>query len=343
MRKSIRKGVIRKSVESLDDLFQTFLSIKRAEGRAETTMQQYRDNFSFFMEFLEIHDIEPVIYEINRTVIREYVTYMREDWVRFDGHRFKSEKEKTVGLKPSTINTRLKTLRVLFKCLYEEELIETNPAQGVSGVREPQERIEILTTDELKRLLRVLDKRSYSEFRDYVLINLLIDGMARISETINLKIEDFDFNGKTFTIPATIAKSRKARTVPIEQRTARLIKELNAENKKDFETDYIFLTVYGEKISGDHFRKRLNDYAKRAGIRKNIHPHLFRHTAATMFLENGGDIRHLQMLLGHADMRVVMRYTHLSNNSLRKQHDQFAAINQVIDKRSLPRKIKRKI
>ena len=338
----MRKKDVRRSAENLDNLFDTFLAIKEAEGRAPATMRQYRENYGFFIEYLDKHSIERTASAIDRSVIRDYILFMRNSWIRFEGHSFKSEAEQTVGLAPATINTRLKTLRVFYRCLIEEGLIDSNPMDGVRSVPEHHENIDILTAEELQRLLSVPNRRSYADFRDYVLMNLLLDGMMRISEAIHLKVDDFNHSGQTVVIRAAIAKNRKTRTVPIESRTARLINELIIENKHDFDSDYIFLTVYGGPITRDHFRKRLNEFAEKARIKKNVHPHLFRHTAATMFLEAGGDIRHLQMLLGHSDLRVLLRYTHLSNDALKRQHEQYSPIKQVLGKRNLPRKIKRK-
>ncbi|WP_245998139.1 tyrosine-type recombinase/integrase [Siminovitchia terrae] len=138
-----------------------------------------------------------------------------------------------------------------------------------------------------------------------------------------------------------MAKNGKFRILPMSQSTTKLIGELIRENKEDFDSEYVFLANYGEPVSRDHFRKQHNMFAKRAGIKKNVHPHLFRHTAATMFLENAGDMRHLQLLLGHSDLRMVLRYTHLSGKSLAKQHAAYSGINQVIGKNNKPRKIKR--
>ncbi|ONK24372.1 tyrosine-type recombinase/integrase [Siminovitchia sp. FSL H7-0308] len=338
----MRKRNVRRATESLDDLFDIFIAIKDAEGRAPSTMQQYRENYGFFTEYLDKHGIKRTPSAITRDTIRDYIVFMRNDWIRFEGHSFKTEVEQTAGLAPATINTRLKTLRVMYRCLMDEALVDSNPMEGVRNLPEQQENIEVLTAEELQRLLNVPNRRSYADFRDYVLMNLLIDGMMRISEAINLKVDDFNLSGQSVVIRAAIAKNRKTRTIPIESRTARLINELIIENKADFDSDYIFLTVYGGPISRDHFRKRLNDFAEKAGIKKNVHPHLFRHTAATMFLEAGGDIRHLQMLLGHSDLRVLLRYTHLSNEALKQQHEQYSPIKQVLGKRNLPRKIKRK-
>lgn len=96
----------------------------------------------------------------------------------------------------------------------------------------------------------------------------LIDSMSRISETIGLHHSDIDLDPKIVTIPATIAKSRKARTIPLQPVTARLLMELIAENRAEFDSEYIFLTNYGERVSRDLFRNKLNEYAKIAGITK---------------------------------------------------------------------------
>ncbi|OZV95437.1 hypothetical protein CAY57_11300 [Heyndrickxia coagulans] len=106
---------------------------------------------------------------------------------------------------------------------------------------------------------------------------LLIDGMMRISEAINLRKSDFDYKGQTVTIRASVAKNRKTRTIPLEHRTCRLIKELIAENETDFESEYVFLANYGEQITRDHFRKRLGKFAEQAGIKRNNAFH-FNHT-----------------------------------------------------------------
>lgn len=247
---------------------------------------------------------------------------MKNDKVRSNEHHFKPDSCKTVGLSPSTINTRLKTLRVLFRFLIDEELLEENPMKHVKDVTEPQEEIAIMTVDELRRLLNMPNKRSYSNFRDYVIMSLLLDTFLRISKALSLTLNDIDFSSKIITVRGTVAKSRKARIVPIKNTTANLLKELIKENE-EFETEYVFVTNYGEPMDRNHFGKRLKKYAQEAGITKNVHPHLFRHTDATMFLEAGGDIRHLQMLLGHTDLRMVMRYKHLSKHTLINQHDKF--------------------
>lgn len=266
---------LRKSAYNLDTLFQSFKGIKRAQGRAESTLNQYEDNYGYFVEYLDRHNIKRSVKDITKSTIRDYIVYMRDKWVKFEDHKFKPEESMTVGLSPASINTRLKTLRVMFKCLYEEGLIDNNPMEGVKNVSEPEEEIVVLNAVELKRILNVPNQRHFAEFRDYCLMNLLIGGMMRISEALGLRHSDVDLPARIITIPASIAKSRKARTIPLQPNTARLIKDLITENKTDFDNDYIFLTNYGEQLTRDHFRKRLNGYAKEASITKKVHPHLF--------------------------------------------------------------------
>ncbi|MED2489224.1 MULTISPECIES: tyrosine-type recombinase/integrase [Bacillus cereus group] len=119
------------------------------------------------------------------------------------------------------------------------------------------------------------------------------------------------------------------------------MKDLIKENE-EFETDYVFVKNDGEQIDRNHFRKRLRKYVEETGIIKRVHPHLFRHTCTTMFLEAGGDIRHLQILLGYTDLRMLLiRYTHLSKQALLNQHDKFSPLNPLIDKLNKERKILR--
>ena len=98
---------------------------------------------------------------------------MKNEKTQFEDHNYKSDDCKTVGLSPSTINTRLKTLRVMFCFLVDEKLIERNPMKQIKNVNEPQEEIAVLTVEELQRLLDAQNKRGYSDFQDYVIMNLL--------------------------------------------------------------------------------------------------------------------------------------------------------------------------
>jgi integrase/recombinase XerD len=263
---------------------------------------------------------------------------MRSEKVKFESHQFKKDDYKTVGLAESTINTRLKTLRVFFGYLTEEQTIDMNPVAKIKNLNEPIEEIETLSIEELRHLLNAPNKRKYSDFRDFVLMHVLLDGILRISEALTLTIHDVDLEKNIIHIRGKNAKSRKYRIVPIQKQTSKLIAELIAENKVDFDTQYIFLANYGKPLDRNNFNRRLKAYAKQACIKKNVRAHLFRHTAATLALEAGMDLRHLQLLLGHSDLRLVMCYTHLSSRSLIEQQNQYSAMRQVLSPLARDRK-----
>ncbi|MGG1684883.1 tyrosine-type recombinase/integrase [Pseudalkalibacillus sp. NRS-1564] len=328
------------SISDMDALFESFINSKIAEGRAESTVDKYCLYYRFFAEYLDAKGIERNVHIISTKVIRDYVAWMLEDRVKFDGHKYKPDEVKTPGLSPCSVNDRLKSLKTIFRFFESENVIDSNPTQSIKYVREVDEDVQVLTADELRALLNAADQRKYSDFRDYVLMTLLIDSFMRINEATSIKQSDVDFSAQIVIVRAAVAKSRKSRIIPLQKKTISLLRELLKETE-EFESDYVFLANYGERLQPNHFRNQLRKYAKRAGIDRRVHPHLFRHTGATMALEAGMDIRHLQMLMGHSDLRMLIRYTHLSQKSLKKQHADFSPLNEVLGKLNKDRKIKR--
>ncbi|OFC91219.1 hypothetical protein BTGOE4_37190 [Bacillus thuringiensis] len=161
------------ATQTIDDLFERFYQAKVAEGRATSTLHQYKENFRYFTYFLDYKGLSRKIDTITTDAIRNYIVFMKNEKIQFEDHNYKPDDCKTVSLFPSTINTRLKTLRVMFRFLVDEVLIKRNPMKQIKNVNEPQEEIAVLTVDELRRLLDAQNKRGYSDFQDYVIMNLL--------------------------------------------------------------------------------------------------------------------------------------------------------------------------
>ncbi|MES5921922.1 phage integrase SAM-like domain-containing protein [Bacillus cereus group sp. RP37] len=141
--KRVKKELRTFTTQTIDDLFETFYHAKVAEGRAERTLHQYKENFRYFTHFLDSKGLSRNIDTITTDVIQNYVVFMKNEKIQFEDHNYKLDDCKTVGLSPSTINTRLKTLRVMFRFLVDEELIESNPMKQVKDVNEPQEAIAL--------------------------------------------------------------------------------------------------------------------------------------------------------------------------------------------------------
>lgn len=328
------------AVRPLDELFEIFRAAKVAEGRSPRTLEMYDENYRYFCRYLAEIGIERGFTAMTPELLRSYIAWLLHSARKWDGHPHKAERNMTLGLDPVTANTKLKTLRTMFRFLADEGYTDRDPTAKIKKVREPEKEITVMSVDDLKKLLAAPDQRTFAGFRDYVAMNVLIDSFCRINEVLSLRIEEIDLTHGSIYINETVAKSRRGRKVPIQKRTARLLDEL-IRDCAEFETDHVFVTNYGGPLRDDRFRDRLKEHAKKAGVNIRVHPHLFRHTSATLFLENGGSERYLAEIMGHADLRMVAKYTHLSDKSVKEKHDQFSPMNNVISGLQKERKLRR--
>lgn len=208
-RRNFQTNFVKQGEEDTNDLrvlFRKFVNIKISEGVSDGTSNQYEENFRFFCEYVDLmKDGDYGFDTITPDYIREWIRYMQFDHVQFRNDRHR-RMEKEVGLAPSTINTRLKTLRVMFNTLSKERPIDNNPMASVRNIIEPVEDIVILSDREIRRLLNVMGKSYYTTYRDYVLTMLLLDTMMRISEAVRLERSDIDRDANVIKIRARIAR-----------------------------------------------------------------------------------------------------------------------------------------
>lgn len=339
-RKKYDRAMQKEDDLTLEAVFGTFYHAKIAEGRSARTLEMYRENIGYLLEYLAEVNVSATLVNITPELLRSYMGWLLNDKRKWEGHPHKSEKNMTVGLSPVSVNTRMKTLRTMFKFLAEEGRIAADPCARVKKASEPEQDIRIMSVEDLLKLMAVPDQRSYAGFRDTVAMNLLLDSFARIGEIITLKRSDIDFKTRTLYLDEKIVKTRQGRHVSITARTAKMLAELLIETE-EFGSEYVFLANHGEPLTDDQFRRRLKMHAEAAGVNIRVYPHLFRHTAATIFLENGGEARHLAKILGHRDLRMVMRYTHLADRSVQSQHEAYTPINNLVNKLEKHRKLKR--
>ncbi|MCA1183026.1 tyrosine-type recombinase/integrase [Bacillus licheniformis] len=328
--------------KTLSDVCKQICNVKMSEGLTKETIDRYRRVCESVEEFAEIKGLSTNVESIDVEFARQYMTYILHEKKTFKGHRYKPESVKTPGCSPKYANDHLKTMRAVFTFCIKENMISENPFQKINKVKQPEPIIQILSVEEMKQLLKTPNKRKFSEFRDYVVMMCLINSMCRIGEIVTLEIENINFELSYIILEAQKTKTRKGRMIPLDKNTMQLLKKLLLRNTRFKPSKYVFITEEGTRLTTDNFRKRLADYAHQAGINKRVHPHLFRHTAASMFLQAGGDLRHLQTIIGHKDLRMVLRYTHLSLESLARQQSEYSLINQVVDGLNKPRKTKRK-
>ncbi|WP_342480389.1 tyrosine-type recombinase/integrase [Paenibacillus sp. FSL L8-0340] len=316
--------------KQLDDLFRIFINAKLSEGRAPRTLESYEEYYRYFCRYLDKCGIEKVFSSVTPELLRSYMGWMLYGQLKWNEHPHKSQDNMTLGLSPVTVNTKMKLIKAMFRFLHEEGIIPRNPAARIGKVREPENMIRILTVEELQQLLDAIVTDSYPDFRDFVAINVLIDSFARVGEILSLIETSIDFKLGMLHFDADIVTTRKGRSVPVSNSTLRLLKILINMNG-EFESEYIFLTKQGRRLRDDRLRDRIKKHARSAGIDANLFLHLFRHTSATMFMENGGSMRHLSAILGRTDPRSTMRYTTPSDRSLKEQHLSFSPMNDVLN------------
>ncbi|WP_237458371.1 tyrosine-type recombinase/integrase [Pontibacillus yanchengensis] len=205
--------------------------------------------------------------------------------------------------------------------------------KNVKPVRSDQEdEVEGLSDDVVDKILRYYDERQFAEWRDKTLVLLLLDTGLRISEAVNLTIEQIDIKSLEITVPSQVAKNRKYRDVPITHQVAKRLRDLHAESQLYFgDTDRIFMNAYGEPFTDDAFRRRLNRLKKKLDIPR-LHPHQFRHTFCRNYLLAGGDVFTLQKIVDHADIKTTRKYVQMDREHIKQQHNKHSPVRRYLSR-----------
>lgn len=323
----------RKSIDvrySIEDAIDIFIRAKEAEGIRQSTINGYKDTVRYFLDWIS-RDIK-YIDEINATIIREYINYLRTERLPYQGD---IQRERNIkGLSVNTINIRLRNFRTIFRFLFTEGIITINPTSNIPLVKDDKhEEVPGLSDNEIDSILATYDDKQFAQWRDKTLILLLLDTGLRINEAISLTSEEIDFQQLTITIPSQIAKNRKYREIPISREIAKRLRQLFDETQQYFgENCQIFMNAYGEDFTADAFRRRLNRLKKKLDIPK-LHPHMFRHTFARNYILNGGDIFTLQKILDHADIQTTRKYIQMDKDHLRQQHNKFSPVRRLFNRK----------
>lgn len=315
---------------TLSEALDFVINIKRANNLKERTIRGYIQNMEYFIEWIAQRYGDIPIQGVTVDILREYVLWCANDKEFYAGHPFKAEYEKDRrGLSPASVNVRIRVLKTFFTVLHEEEVINRNPAANVSLMRQDIDTVMPLTDDELRRFMKAPDQRQWAQWRDYVIMTLILDTGLRLGEICTLEKADINFLKKVITLPASKNKNRKSRTLPLSTETARLLKQLIKETDLNFDTTYVFTTNYGEQLSEKTIQKSFDKYAEKAKIGRSVSPHILRHNFATMAAENGMSIFHLQKLMGHADISTTRKYVQVSEGSLVEEHKKFSPLARI--------------
>lgn len=277
---------------------------------SEKTIKAYKIDLSQFLGFKTKKNID--IQSIDKIMLKNYL-----------------KNQYQLGLKEKTIKRKFATLKAFFSYLEFEELILISPFRKMKlSIKEPQRLPQTIELKEIKKMFlfvyeikqKYKDKTKYtykSIIRDIAILELLFATGMRVAEVCNLKTNDFSSN---YTELKIVGKGDKQRTIHIcNQDVRNALKEYYQYFKKSIkENDFFFINRTNSNISEQSVRFMIKKYQNKAKIKKHITPHMFRHSFATLLLEEGVDIRYIQQLLGHSSISTTQIYTKVSQKQQKK-------------------------
>ncbi len=283
-------------------LYLDYLTVEK--GLAENSIQSYRRDLRHFGHYLQ--DEEVGIHEVERIHLVRYVQDLRSD-----------------GISARSVARALAALRGLFRFLVGEGHLKADPTEQMDNPKLWSNLPKSLQPGDVEALLEAPDPSTPAGMRDRAMLELLYATGLRVSELIGLRIDDLEMDAGFLR---AIGKGSKERIVPFgeESRSAVLIWiEQGRPSYQKHGDPSLFLSNRGRALSRQSVWMKIVAYAKKAGIRTKISPHMLRHSFATHLLEHGADLRSVQMMLGHADISTTQIYTHISRARLQKMYDEF--------------------
>jgi integrase/recombinase XerD len=202
------------------------------------------------------------------------------------------------------------------------ELINFNPINEIERPKLDSKMPTYLTLEEVSSLLDIKIENEFNA-RDKAILELLYSSGLRISELVNMELSNIDLDDCLIRV---MGKGSKERTIPLGDYAVDALKNYIENyryllNKKN--SNYVFLNNRGGQLSRQFIFKTIKNECTKKGIKKNVSPHTLRHTFATHLLKNGADLRIIQELLGHENLSTTQIYTHLSNDKLKADYEDF--------------------
>jgi integrase/recombinase XerC len=268
-----------------------------AGGATEHTLRAYRLDLEALAAFAKG---EP----ISKRLVRRYLSHLHES-----------------GMSVRTVLRRLSALRSFFKFAMREKLVKENPLEEIESPKKEKRLPVWITYPEVEILFSQPDTSTYLGLRDRAIMELFYSSGLRLSELAFLRRADCDLKNQTLRI---FGKGKKERQTPITKTAAEWISNyLNHPERPFIEKDpeAVFLNKWGTRLSPRSIDRNFAAYLKASGLSERITPHTIRHSIATHWLENGMDLKTIQMLLGHTTLSTTTIYTHVSAKLKREVYD----------------------
>jgi integrase/recombinase XerD len=230
-----------------------------------------------------------------------------------------------LGLSSTTSARYFSSIKGFFNYLHINKYIQENPVERLSSPKLSKNLPVVLTVEEIDAIINLPDTNTKLGLRDKALLELLYACGTRVTEIINLKISDLFLKEEIIRV---FGKGSKERIVPIGSSAIHWVEEYLLKSrplleKKLKSENIVFLNNRGMKLSRMGVWKIINRYTIQSGVKREVHPHTFRHSFATHLLEGGADLRAVQEMLGHADISTTQIYTHIDRDYIKQVHKEF--------------------
>lgn len=291
--------------------FLEYLEIEK--GLSLKTVENYDRYLTRFFEFAKIKDVG----NITEDKVREFRIYLNRQL----GIKVKGQSQ--ANLKKNTQNYHLIALRTFLKYMLKRG-VKTLTPDKIELAKISQRSLDLITENELARLLNAPQGGSPSALRDKAILELFFSTGLRVSELASLN-RDLDLSKDEFSIRG---KGEKVRVVFLSPTAKEAIKKYLKERKDFDEAMFVQMSKNkkgkkGGRLTTRSIERLVKKYAIKAGISKKVTPHVIRHSFATDLLQNGADIRSVQMMLGHANIATTQIYTHVTDSKLKEIHKKF--------------------
>jgi integrase/recombinase XerD len=281
--------------------FNDFIALE--QGLSPRTQEAYRRDLARFAEYAEARGVAAPV-DVNARLLREYVYHLKD-----------------LGLSPASIRRNVSAVRTWFRFLTGDGIVVRDPSERLETPKRWRTLPEVLTVDEVQKLIASPTLDDALVFRDRALLELAYGAGLRVSEWITLGVRDLLLEDGLVRV---FGKGSKERLVPIGRSAigavAIYLRELRPRLEKGEGKGILFLNARGRPLTRMGAWKILRGHVERAGITKHVSPHTLRHSFATHLLEGGADLRAVQEMLGHVDIATTQIYTHVDREYLRQVH-----------------------
>ena len=284
-------------------LIETFLdSLWLEKNLSQNTLESYKNDLNKFRNFLEKNNKS--VLKADHFLILSFLSFLLDK-----------------GFSSKTVSRNISSLKSFFKYLISVEHIKINPMLNIDAPKSGLFLPTTLTVEETQQILDAPNELRPIEMRDKAMLYTLYATGMRISELISLNMHNVDLTRGSVQV---IGKGGKERLIPLTNDAISMIKKYltNARDNLSKGKDHnnIFVSTHGKQISRHSFWHRIKAYLKKVDVKKEVHPHTLRHAFATHMLNNGADLRSVQLLLGHSDLATTQIYTHVAQAEVKNLH-----------------------